>query len=176
MGENLITLAGEQEIADQSANLVHGISEIRIHDTEQASGDVTPDDAVSGCQPLQQTRGEAQAIQNNKLVVSLSKNNPKRIWDKKDHCIFCEKMVTNFTRHLSRIHAEELEVAKILALPKGSKDRKVMFEKLRKKGNFQHNRNCIRQGAGELIVVQRPSNKKNVSQFLPCKLCLGFFF
>lgn len=83
--------------------------------------------------------------------------------------------MTNFTRHLNRNHGDEIEVGKILAYPKGAKERRTLFEKLRKKGNFYYNKNCLRENSGNIIVVQRPAEKKPVSEYLPCKICLGFF-
>lgn len=86
-------------------------------------------------------------------------------------------MVTNFTRQISRIHSEEMDVSQVLVKPKGSKERKAMFEILRNKGNFFHNKNSLRDNCGSLIVGQRPANGTNAhtTDYLPCKNCLGFF-
>lgn len=86
-------------------------------------------------------------------------------------------MVTNFTRHISRIHSEEMDVSKVLVKPKGSKKRKAMFEILRNKGNLFHSKNSLRDNCGSLIVGQRPGNGTNAhtTDYLPCKNCLGFF-
>lgn len=63
----------------------------------------------------------------------------KRLWDKKDLCIFCDEQVTNLTRHMQRKHREEIEVAQFLSLKKGSNERKKLIDQLRKRGNFFNN-------------------------------------
>lgn len=86
-------------------------------------------------------------------------------------------MVTNFTRYISRIHSEEIYVSQVLVKPKGSKERKVMFEILRYKGNFFDSKHSLSDNCGSLIVGQRPGNGTNAhtTDYLPCKNCLGFF-
>jgi len=59
----------------------------------------------------------------------------KRLWDKKNLCIFCEEQVTNLTRHMQR-KLKEIEVAQFLALKKGSNERKKLIDQLRKRDNF----------------------------------------
>ncbi|XP_050059864.1 uncharacterized protein LOC126551137 [Aphis gossypii] len=76
----------------------------------------------------------------------------KRIWDKLDSCIFCEKQVTNFTRHILRKHKDETEVMKYETLPKGSADRKHLADVLRKRGNFLSN---VEEG-NKIKPVRRP--------------------
>lgn len=98
----------------------------------------------------------------------------KRVWDKVDHCLFCEKNVTNFTRHLLRKHNEEIEVIRFMALPKGSAERKKEADILRKRGNFLFNVD----GKSKIKPVRRPyefRTKSSVSDYLPCKHCLGMF-
>lgn len=98
----------------------------------------------------------------------------KRIWDKKDICIFCEESVTNFVRHLIRKHSEEIEVAKFTSLKKGSLERKNQINTLRKTGKFFNNIS----GAPKLIPVRRPNQhttQPNAMDYLPCKYCFGLF-
>lgn len=100
--------------------------------------------------------------------------NNKRIWDKSDNCIYCEKKITNFTRHIMKRHSTEIDVIRYIALPKGSKERKVFSDNLRKRGNFLANLGnepCIKP-------VRRPNDLTDVpsaSQYLPCKHCYGLF-
>ncbi|XP_060879529.1 uncharacterized protein LOC132951685 [Metopolophium dirhodum] len=54
----------------------------------------------------------------------------KRSWDKTTNCIYCEKNVTNFTRHIIRNHSMKFEVARYLSLPKGSNERAELAENL----------------------------------------------
>lgn len=97
----------------------------------------------------------------------------KRVWDKTDHCIYCEKDVTNFTRHLLRKHKEEIEVSRYCAFPKNSKERKFHADLLRKKGNFLNN-----IGGNKLKPVRRPNENKDTTsanEYLPCKHCYGMY-
>lgn len=109
--------------------------------------------------------------------VEISKKkqlNNKRCWDKIDNCIFCEKNVTNFTRHIIRNHSTEMEVARYLSLKKGSKDRKKLADELRKRGNFLFNIG----GEQKIKPVRRPnmfSVTSDATQYLPCKYCYGLY-
>ncbi|KAL5238144.1 hypothetical protein ACI65C_005554 [Semiaphis heraclei] len=100
--------------------------------------------------------------------------NNKRLWDKTDCCIFCEKNVTNFTRHITRKHTSEIEVARYLSFPQRSKDRKILADQLRKRGNFLCN-----VGSEQVIKpVRRPnefSTISNAADYLPCKHCYGLY-
>lgn len=115
---------------------------------------------------------------NFNATVEKSKKNPlnnKRVWNKTDCCIFCEKKVTNFTRHITRNHETEIEVARYLSLKKGSKERQILADQLRKRENFLCN-----VGAEEIIKPVRRPNKFSTTQscaanYLPCKYCFGLY-
>lgn len=52
---------------------------------------------------------------NTLATVEVSKKTGlagKRLWDKKDLWIYCEKQVTNLSRHMQRNHNEEIEDSK----------------------------------------------------------------
>lgn len=79
-----------------------------------------------------------------------------------------------FSRHILRHHSLEVEVQQILALRTGDKRRKILFTKLRNKGNF------LKSTFDENIVpVRKPVSsileKPNTSSYLPCKYCRGFY-
>jgi len=113
----------------------------------------------------------------NGVVETSKKKNitNKRVWDKVDHCLFCENSVTNFTRHLIRKHSNEIEVIRFMALPKGSAERKTEADILRKRGNFLFNVD----GNTKIEPVRRPyefeTKTSFVTDYLPCKHCLGMF-
>lgn len=90
--------------------------------------------------------------------------------------LFCEKLVTNFPRHLERNHISEPEVNKFILLPKKDKERIMHLELLKNKGNLQHNRNVLEKNKGALIVGRRPlaSDVIEAGSFLPCKHCFKF--
>ncbi|XP_029695858.1 uncharacterized protein isoform X3 [Takifugu rubripes] len=78
-------------------------------------------------------------------------------------------------RHLLRKHADEEDVAAASELPAGSKQRHLLLDHLRCKGNYLHNIEVIRQGTGEIIPWRLPSEDVDARNYLPCPLCLGFF-
>ena len=57
------------------------------------------------------------------------------------------------------------------------KKRELIFEKLCRYGNFNHNMSVLEMNEGELKVVRRPPPglKMSPHDYLPCKYCYGFF-
>ncbi len=72
---------------------------------------------------------EDQCVQSAKISCSANSKN---------YCYICGKSQSKLARHL-KTHKDEGEVAQALSLPVHSKERKAMLQKLRNKGNFQHN-------------------------------------
>ena len=112
--------------------------------------------------------------------VARTNNASKRVWDRKNACYFCERMVQKLARHLERRHRCELEVQRILAMEKGSKKRHSAFQEMKNKGNFVHNMK-VRSGSkeGELMPWRRKavgSQTKDSDDFLFCEDCHAFFF
>lgn len=83
----------------------------------------------------------------------------------KDFCFYCETLVLNFARHIVRMHSIEIEVQKIVTLPKGSKERKHLLTLLRKKGNYL------------VSSIHPKAMKKSVFNecLLPCPGCYGYY-
>lgn len=94
---------------------------------------------------------------------------------KKQFCVYCQKSNTKIARHLERIHSNETDVAYALSFPKRSKRRHMLLEKLRKKGNYQHNIEVIRNGIGDIVMQKQTKRKRSVMEYLPCQYCLAFF-
>lgn len=78
---------------------------------------------------------------------------------------------------MERKHSNETEVAKILILPKGSKERRNAWITLISKGNYNHNCKVLEKGRGTIIPKYRPrkNEEKEKEKYLPCVHCLGFF-
>lgn len=98
-----------------------------------------------------------------------------RIWDKRDFCPFCYVEISHFAPHIERNHKEIPRVEKVLSLPKGSIERKKLWDCLRKEGNF-----LMFKEQKKVIAVRRPpSNEKtNVncfSDFTVCESCKGVY-
>ncbi|XP_072396297.1 uncharacterized protein [Diabrotica undecimpunctata] len=98
----------------------------------------------------------------------------KRLWNKKDYCFFCDTEVLKFSRHITRHHEAEIEVQEILSYSVGSKKRKILFNKLRNKGNFL--KSCTND---RVVPVRKPLlgelEPATISSYLPCKFCKGFY-
>ncbi|XP_035462072.2 uncharacterized protein LOC118283806 isoform X1 [Scophthalmus maximus] len=101
----------------------------------------------------------------------------KRMWSggKRQYCVFCRRPQVKIARHLLRKHTDEAEVTAASTLPTGSKQRHLLLEHLRCRGNYLHNIEVIRQGSGEIVPCRQPSEEVDARNYLPCPLCLGFF-
>ncbi|KAK0076194.1 hypothetical protein PV325_005761 [Microctonus aethiopoides] len=96
---------------------------------------------------------------------------------KKDFCIYCKKLVTQFARHLqTKAHRNEEDVKLFMKYPPKSTIRKQLICKIQRKGNFLHNTNPD-YNTGILITCRRQqSNSKNNSQdYIVCTHCQGSF-
>lgn len=155
--------------------------------------------------PVEKRRGQkekrrGQEAKQEGVTVKRTWSDGKRRWDKKHYCVFCRRPQVKIARHLLRKHAEQQEVAAASVLPAGSKQRHLLLEHLRCRGNYLHNievclavhlsvylSDClshslhlsvsqvIRQGSGEIIPWRQPSEEVDARNYLPCPLCLGFF-
>ena len=100
-----------------------------------------------------------------------------RVYDKKQACYYCGKLLCKIARHYEQKHPSEREVAIALSFNKGSPTRKKQLEKLRLMGNYHHNVTVLETGKGELILKRRPTSADKCipDDYLPCNYCLGFF-
>ena len=90
---------------------------------------------------------------------------------KKQCCIYCEKLDYKLSRQMERYHRDELEVAKVIRLKKGSRERKCAWAALAAKGNHLHNSKVREKGIGTLIPKYRPSSTQEEKRYLPCEYC-----
>ncbi|XP_035849822.1 uncharacterized protein LOC116067154 [Sander lucioperca] len=123
----------------------------------------------------QKAKGRGQEEKQEGVTVKRTCSGEKRRWDKKHYCVFCRRPQVKIARHLLRKHADQQEVAAASALPTGSKQRHLLLEHLRCRGNYMHNIEVIRQGSGEIVPWRQPSEEMDARNYLPCPLCLGFF-
>ncbi|CAH0555138.1 unnamed protein product [Brassicogethes aeneus] len=84
-----------------------------------------------------------------------------------DYCYYYEAVVLNFGRHVLRNHMTEKDVAEISTKPVGSKERRELFDNLRRKGNFLASGGKCFKAVRQTYVLERT--------LLPCDNCLGFF-
>nr|XP_015830341.2 uncharacterized protein LOC107395459 [Nothobranchius furzeri] len=130
--------------------------------------------------PPEKRRGQKQKRRGQKeksdgVTVKRTWSGGKRRWDKKHYCVFCRRPQVKIARHLLRKHCDEQEVMEASVLPTGSKQRHLLLERLRCRGNYMHNIEVIRQGSGEIVPWRQPSEDVDARNYLPCPLCLGFF-
>ncbi|XP_074040066.1 uncharacterized protein [Leptinotarsa decemlineata] len=83
-----------------------------------------------------------QSENQGTILGAFKLNREKRLGNKKKNfCMFCESYVLNFARHLVRSHSYETDVQKIISLSPKNKNRKILLEAIRKKGNFLNSSN-----------------------------------
>lgn len=86
---------------------------------------------------------------------------------RRDFCLFCEKLVIDYPKHITKMHAHESELQPILKCPKQSVERKKLVTVLRKKGNYTYNE--------QLASKPKKVGANDEVDYLPCPECLGFF-
>nr|XP_055049736.1 uncharacterized protein LOC129435570 isoform X3 [Misgurnus anguillicaudatus] len=132
--------------------------------------------AVSSKRMKCQTEETETSSDKKTLVQSMpSPQKKSRSYNKKQYCLYCSKPYAKMARHLEFVHRNEVEVAKAVAFPKRSKERRVQLNLLRKRGNFAHNTDVVRKGEGEMIACYRPKKCKNPKEFIHCIHCQGLY-
>lgn len=116
------------------------------------------------------------------VYVRCSQNiHGKRCYGKVQYCIYCSVKgknyngFTNLSKHILKYHEDESQVSKILEIPKRSPERKLLLEKVRNLGNYEHNMRVLRENKGEIIPWRCPPNPVSFKKYVPCKCCKGFF-
>nr|XP_055059767.1 uncharacterized protein LOC129443291 isoform X2 [Misgurnus anguillicaudatus] len=130
------------------------------------------------------------SLDNTEMLHSLKKTraessdidivpNPKDTFStKKNYCYVCKKPQSKIARHLKKHQSSEPEIAAAYLLPKHSKDRKRLLEKLRNKGNYEHNQKVMANKSGPLKVRRRPVRseiKLSAKTYVHCIYCKGLF-
>ena len=118
---------------------------------------------------------EIQDNEKNTIFVCTTKNTYRRIWDRKNSCIFCDKMVSNLYKHLISMHNKESQVSKLLCMRKGSIERSEIIKKIRNAGNYKHNISVLEKGTGHIIPSKRPKHGSNIDEYMFCDSCFGVF-
>ncbi|RXN22014.1 hypothetical protein ROHU_036771 [Labeo rohita] len=109
------------------------------------------------------------------IKTSTKREGFKRAWDKKHYCLYCSKAQSKISRHLERKHKDIKDVGYAFSFPLGSKERKVLLEQLRNKGDFRHNTDVLEKGSGQIITWKQPSVDASIKDYLPCPFCFGMF-
>ncbi|XP_056118313.1 uncharacterized protein LOC130095581 [Rhinichthys klamathensis goyatoka] len=111
---------------------------------------------------------------NVKVMMLKKKTDGGRIYNKKYFCLFCSKPFSKMARHLESKHKDKPEVARAVAFPKGSKDRRLQVSLLRNKGNRCHNTQVLKEGKGLVIPRQQSIAPVTASDYLHCVNCEAY--
>nr|XP_054586273.1 uncharacterized protein LOC129152390 [Nothobranchius furzeri]XP_054586274.1 uncharacterized protein LOC129152390 [Nothobranchius furzeri] len=124
--------------------------------------------------PKNNCKGKKKRLEE---IVVLPKEDGKkaRSDEKRNYCLFCSKAVIKMARHLTTFHCEQAEVAVAFKYPPHSIERKRIWNKLIKKGNFAHNKDVLETGVGQLIARRRMSTPAKAADFIHCAYCHGLF-
>ncbi|XP_030829920.1 uncharacterized protein LOC115919806 isoform X2 [Strongylocentrotus purpuratus] len=108
------------------------------------------------------------------IQVNATANGRSKSWDKVQYCPFCMEPQKKLPRHLQTPkHRNEPQVQKWLS-SEDQKDKVRQLTLMRNYGNYLHNISVLKKGVGELIVVHRPADKSDPSDYVPCSNCYGF--
>ncbi len=132
------------------------------------------------CSPLEDKETTTHSDNDCSSEVSVMKLKKtaygQRMYNKKQYCFYCSKPLCKMARHLAQVHKNEVDVAKALSFPKGSKERRINLDLLRNKGNRVHNTNVLKTGKGVLVPRQQYTAKHvNVKDYMHCLNCQGLF-
>ncbi|XP_030218994.1 uncharacterized protein LOC115548476 [Gadus morhua] len=123
------------------------------------------------CSPSRE-HGESASVS---IPAVRKKEDGSRMYNKRQFCLYCGSSFLKIVKHLERKHKKELEVAKALSFPKGSKQRRVHLECLRNKGNFAHNAEVLKTGTGKLVARKQPREESQAQDYMHCLYCQGLF-
>lgn len=115
--------------------------------------------------------GKINILSNHVVLPKISAsdyNNKERYPNKQQFCIFCEKLVNRFGRHLTGVHKHEKAIMEILILPLKSLVRKKKIDALRCKGNYQYNHS---KNSTSHIVARRCHRKNQPNEYTDCPSC-----
>ncbi|XP_014851727.1 PREDICTED: uncharacterized protein LOC106923279 isoform X2 [Poecilia mexicana] len=93
---------------------------------------------------------------------------------RKNYCYVCGRPQTKISRHLLTHRAEEPEIAEAFRMSRNSKERKKLLQKLRNRGNYNHNQEVLRTRKGKL-KVRRKTNMSSIKNTATCIYCKVLF-
>ncbi|XP_026223685.1 uncharacterized protein LOC113171757 isoform X1 [Anabas testudineus] len=121
------------------------------------------------------TRESSSPDSSDVTVMTLKKKeHGGRLYNKKFYCVFCSKPFSKMARHLESKHKDKPEVARAVACPVGSKERKIQLSLLRNKGNRAHNNQVLKEGKGMVIPRQQSCAPVKASDYLHCINCEAY--
>ncbi|XP_040928788.1 uncharacterized protein LOC114865608 isoform X2 [Betta splendens] len=135
-------------------------------DEHGSDGDYKPEEAASSSDVHDSDNDSDNKDTEKPIAVHQSRRN---------YCYVCGKGMSKISRHLVRHADEEPDIAKVLALPKNSKERKMLLNDLRNRGDYKHNQKVLKTNCGVLKAKrQRRTQTVNGETHTHCQYCKGF--
>ncbi|XP_016394519.1 uncharacterized protein LOC107728747, partial [Sinocyclocheilus rhinocerous] len=123
----------------------------------------------------QDSRESSSPDHSDVRVMMLNKKiDGGRLYNEKCYCLFCSKPFSKMARHLESKHRDMPEVARAVAFPKGSKERRLQLSFLRNKGNRCHNAQVLKEGTGMVIPRQQSIAPVRAGDYLHCVNCAAY--
>jgi len=94
--------------------------------------------------------------------------------NKKYPCYYCDAILPHMVRHLSGVHAEEVEVAEVLSKKTTDRDHQSLH-KIVCFGIFNHSVSVLTERVGLFYIARSCGKVHVVKDYLPCKFCFMFF-
>lgn len=161
----------EQQDNEASTSGKFGIEEDLVADSEFSDDETT----TSNIQSLPTT---IDSFSDVRATTKTSQAPKESSCTKKNYCYVCKTPQSKIARHLKKHEKEEPDIAQAFLLPKNSKERKKLLEKLRNKGNYEHNKEVLTNNDG-LLKVKRISKQSksslNTKNYVHCAYCKGMF-
>ncbi|XP_052409540.1 uncharacterized protein LOC127955927 isoform X1 [Carassius gibelio] len=142
---------------------------------KEESGDIKIGEVFS----IRHEDTETQTESRHNQSATVDVPNPKESFTTpKNYCYVCKKPQSKISRHFKLHENSEKEIAFAFSLPKHSQDRKRLLEKLRNRGNYQHNQEVIERKRGPLKIRRRTGRSEielSAKTFVHCVYCKGLF-
>lgn len=129
----------------------------------------------SSCPPPLKKQKTPQKGSLETMVLPAASTKARRVYDKRNYCLFCSKPVLKVARHLMNVHSDKAEVGAAFQYPPHSKERSRIWKKLTNEGNFLHNKKVLSSRQGQLAVKKRPSRPTKAVEYAHCMHCHGLF-
>jgi len=118
------------------------------------------------------------AQKNIHISTAMKKEDGRRMWNKQHSCYYCGKDVAKMARHLEDMHPHEVKVAEALGYEKRSKNRRLIFELLTRRGDYVQNLEVLHLREGSLRILRKPTEDQASSRcytdYGPCPGCYAF--
>lgn len=149
-----------------------------VGDISSSAQDLICDTATDDIEKLHRFK-KTPAVSSFERSDTDNMQNPKNTFSThKNYCYVCKKPQSKIARHLKKHQDSETEIAAAFLLPKHSQDRKRLLEKLRNRGNYEHNQEVMESKSGPLKVRRRPGKSEtelSAKTYVHCVYCKGLF-